>query len=424
MSIPITQSQRYLQQTEDEIARISASGEPVYIFGAGRAGWYIIKVLQHFGINVEGIIDNNEEKLGVYADIPVQKPISILADNPKVTVLLGIFRPDSAKSVQEQLEVHDKAGVSHMMDAILFTYYHSVVKRDCDMDILAESIAVLFENYKEPVDHYGYTQSGYFVSPFVTSNITQKCSIDCQDCGQLIPYYKTPVNFSAEAIAADIKQYAKAFDVVPEMSLHGGEPLMNKQLADICREVSKIPNIVFVSFLTNGTIVPSTKILEALSDCGAVLQQSDYKELSPKQSQIFELCAEYGVYSDIVYTTASGNWMRMPETKKHNRTKELNDEIYSECVNSKLCCQIMDGELHRCPYSMHSTRIGRIPKIEDDHVKLLRTSNEDASLVDDVRAFLTRKDALSACDYCDPRNSVEVKPAIQIVKFKTKQKRA
>jgi hypothetical protein len=130
------------------------------------------------------------------------------------------------------------------------------------------------------------------------------------------------------------------------------------------------------------------------------------------------------VYSDIVYTTASGNWMRMPETKKHNRTKELNDEIYSECVNSKLCCQIMDGELHRCPYSMHSTRIGRIPKIEDDHVKLLRTSNEDASLVDDVRAFLTRKDALSACDYCDPRNSVEVKPAIQIVKFKTKQKRA
>ena len=398
------------------VEQLRVRSEPIYIFGAGRAGWYVMKVLDYFHIPITGFLDNKTTQK-TFENYPVFAPQEV---GKEKTVILGIFRPESVQIVMNQLISLGTKHIEYEMAAFLFIFFRNVVKRECDMTILANSIAVLFENYKEKPDNYGYTQKGYFVSPFVTSNITQKCSLDCQDCGQLIPYYKSPVNFSADTIVRDILQYSKAFDVIPEMSLHGGEPLMNKQIASICREVAKIPNIVFISFLTNGTIKPSDEVMNALATSGAALQQSDYRELSPKQATIFQLCSKYGVYSDIVYTTASGNWNRMPETKQHFRTEAHNNEIFNECVSSKICCQIMDGELHRCPHSMHATKIELIPKLEGDYVQLVRDEDDDEALVQEVRALLTRKHALNACDHCDPRNSVEVRPAIQLIKRRAK----
>ncbi|MBL4703705.1 MAG: radical SAM protein [Flavobacteriales bacterium] len=407
------QYQQYSQKVRKIIDEVKSSNEPVLIFGAGRAGWYILKVLEHFNIKVAGFIDNNNN--GKYEGYDVLTPGSY-KNHPKSHIFLGVFKPNSSDKVAQQLRSFGFVGIKQGMDAFLFYYYEQVVKRNCDMAILADSIAILFENYEEKPDHYGYTAHGNFVAPFTTVNITQKCSLDCIDCGQLIPYYKSPVNFSAETIFSDVKQYAKAFDLVPEVSLHGGEPLMNKQMGEICEAVATIPNIVFVSFVTNGTIVPSLKTITSLSRSGAALQQSDYKELSPKQNEVFELCREYKVYSDIDYTTESRMWDRYAPTKKYNRSDEENNKVYVDCVNSKICCQIMDGELHRCAHSMHSARLGRIPKMDGDAVQLNRDESEDEKLVSEIRGFFTRKNALGACEHCDPNGSIDVIPALQLEK--------
>jgi|GEM_PF-2420736 len=410
------QYQQYIQIVEEYINRINSSGEKVIIVGAGRAGWYILKVLEHYGVVIEGFSENNECKYGQYEGYNVTSPSDYIDEFSNASMFIGAFKPNTSDILNKQLKALGFKNVNYAMDAFLFMYFHVVVKRNCDKEILAKSIAILFENYKEKPDHYGYTKSGYFVSPFVVSNITQKCSLHCKDCGQLIPYYKSPVDFSVETVVSDIKNYAQAFDVVPEISIHGGEPLMNKQVAKICEEVSSISNIVFVSFLTNGTILPSTETITALSKSGAVLQQSDYKELSPKQNEIFDLCRDNNIYSDIVYTIASQMWTRSSPTKKHNRTPDINDEIYTKCVNSNICCQLMDGELYRCPHSMHSTRLSIISKIEGDFIQLNRNANEKKQLINDIRGFFTRNNALGACDHCDPSGGIEVLPAIQLEK--------
>lgn len=415
------QYQHYIKVVDDTVTKIKNSGGSPLIFGAGRAGWYILKVLEHYNVEIKGFADNNECKHGEYEGYTVASPESYAEEFSGSHLLLGVFRADTSEILREKLGQSGFENIDYEMDAFLFVYFHSVVKRKCDAEVLANSIHVLFENYDEEPDHYGYTQNGHFVSPFVTSNITQKCSLHCKDCGQLIPYYKSPVDFSVETVVNDIKQYAQAFDVVPEVSLHGGEPLMNKQMAQICEAVATIPNVVFVTFLTNGTILPSTETIRALSKSGASLQQSDYKELSPKQNAIFDLCRDYNVYSDIVYTISSHMWTRSAPTKQHNRSDEENNKVYSECVQSTLCCQLMDGELHRCAHSMHSTRLRHIPKLEGDFIRL--DEGNDEHVISNIREFLTRKYALGACDHCDPKACTIVEPAIQLESIHTKKKR-
>lgn len=409
---------QYQSRVNELIEHFSAAKQPLVIFGAGKGGWYLLQVLKYFDIDVHGFIDNNESIWGSYEGYPVVSPKDYIAQVPDTEVVMGLFREKTVKQIQPQLIELGYADVIDCLDAFLFAYFEQVVKRNCDMEILAQSISVLFESYtEERPDHYGYTKNGYFVSPFLTSNITQKCSLECVDCVHLIPYYQSPVNYSAKSVYQDIKQYAQAFDVVPEISISGGEPLMNKEMADICDAISTIPNIVFVIFITNGTIVPSEKVVNALARNGASLQQSDYQELSPKNRAVTAVCRENNIFTDTVYTVESQMWYRRPEIKKYNRTAEENDNVYNGCIAQKICCHIMDGELHRCAHSIHAARLGKIPKYDDDFIELNAPEKSTEQLVSEIRTFFTRTTALGACDHCISP-TLQVKPALQLDKRK------
>lgn len=411
------QADQYQQEVLMYIKEIKNTGKPVVIFGAGRGGWYVMKVLEHYGVSINAFADNDPCKHGMYSNYFVHSPEDIARKFPEALVFLGVFTPNAANMVREQLLKLNFHHIYYGLDAFLFVYLTVVTGRKCNKEVLAQSIHILFENYSAGPNHYGYNEENHFVSPFVTSVITQKCSLRCRDCGQLIPNYKSPVHFSVECIVNDIKQYAKAFDVVPEISLHGGEPFLHPDIQRICSEVATIPNIVYISFITNGTILPSDDTLRQLSACGADILQSDYGSLSKKQTKLFTACQEHNIYCEFVYTNPTKMWTRPAAPfRKHNRSVKDNNEIYKKCVSSKVCCQIMDGELHRCPFSMHASHQGSFPKVKSDFVRLNDPNMPDEILKEKIRSFLSQNIALSACDYCDPSNDIETPPAIQLPK--------
>ena len=121
----------------------------------------------------------------------------------------------------------------------------------------------------------------------------------------------------------------KAFDVIPEISLHGGEPFLHPEIKEICREAAAIPNIVFVSFVTNGTIMLTDDTLHLLSICGADVNQSGgYGSLSRKQDVLFEAFRRHNIYSDILFCSQSEMWIQTDPIKKHNRSDAENNEQY------------------------------------------------------------------------------------------------
>lgn len=406
-------SLEYEDNIKTIVGDIGKTSSPVVIFGASRGGWHIMKALKNYGIDINAFIDNDRQKHGAYFDIPVLSPEGGISRFPEARAFLGLFTESASSAVKEQLTGLGFRNPINCLAESVFIYLTKVAERKCDREKLAGSINVLMENYSEGPNHHGYTASGHFVSPFVSGVITQKCSLRCRDCAQLIPYYKSPLNFPPEAIVNDIRNYAKAFDIVPEMSLHGGEPFLHPQLEEICEGVADIPNIVFINLITNGTIMPSAERMQKLGKIGVDIHQSDYGKLSKRQGEFSKICDENNIYCDIHFVNPNQMWVKAPPIKKHGRTKEANAAIYKKCVSSKICCQIMDGELHRCSLSMHASHQGAIPRFKEDFIRLDNNTPENERNAE-IRKYLTQDASLMACDYCDPFNGTEEPPAIQL----------
>lgn len=404
----------YKKRIIELAAQLREQKRPILLFGAGRASWYVLQVLGHLEIDIAGIMDNNPDRQGTFHKCAVSSVETMAAAFPDAVVLIGVFMPRTAETISDQLKQYHLLDSRYMMAEFLYFYFMEVASRKCDTTLFAESIKTLFEYYESsPFPN----ASGFnkHISPSVTGYITLHCTLSCRDCGSLIPYYRNPVHIDPDSVVEDIRRFAAAFDLVPEVSLSGGEPFLHPKFHEICLEISRIPNIVFINFTTNGTLIPSEEQLRTLSSCGADIHQSDYGNLSTNQETLFKRFAYHSIYCDINYVNQSHKWFPRPEYMKKNRTGDENDEIFRKCVKSNcFCLQIMGGELHRCPFSlngMHQQKLGKFP---EDYVNLNAEAYDSGSIAGKIRSLAFRERALSACDYCHLWESEFVDPAIQI----------
>ncbi len=389
------------------------SGKQIAVFGAAKAGWYVMKALAVRGVEIACFCDNNDYKQesGYHGHV-VLSPADLQEAYPEAIVLVALFRHKNAEELKEHFRSQGFTVPDHDAYGFLFGYFTEVAGRQCDHEHLAKSLKRLAVYYSLDGYRYGDIGDNEFVSPFVTGVVTQKCNLRCYDCGQRIPYYTTPVNFSVPKIVEDIKRYCSAFTLVPEISLHGGEPFLHPEIGEICREISAIPNLVFINLITNGNILPTEDILRNLAAAGADLHQSDYGKLSKQQTEIFLACSKHDIFCDIHFVDQSEMWIRSAPIQPYARTAAETDSIYRECAATKVCCQIMDGRMYRCPISAHGMAQGLIPQAESDFVKL--QEGDDDTLTHSVRSFLRREHPYSSCTYCAPEKATLVKPAIQL----------
>lgn len=409
-----TPSREYREMI-DRCARAAGdSGKGVAVFGAAKAGWYIMKALEARSVRIDCFCDNDARKGNDgFHGHRVLSAADLEKEYPGAVVLFGIFRRNSAQAVKTGFGDRGFAIPEHDAYGFLYGYLTEVAGRKCDHELLAANLNKLSDYYSLDGYRYGDVGHGEFVSPFVTGVVTQKCNLRCYDCGQRIPYYSAPLDFSVAEIVRDIKHYCSAFTLVPEISLHGGEPFLHPEIGAICREISSIPNLIFINLITNGNISPADEILRDLASAGADLHQSDYGKLSKQQAEIFSACAKHNIFCDIHFVDPSEKWLRSAPIKLHERPSTATEQIFSECMATKVCCQIMDGRLYRCPVSAHGMAQGLIPSSEGDFVRLGDDIDAD-TLRRSVRNFLTREAAFASCSYCDPNTVTLVEPAIQL----------
>lgn len=406
-NIIMQKSEQYRQKVLSYIKKIRRTGKPVVIFGAGRGGWFIMKVLEYYGVSILAFADNDQRKHGMYFNYPVHSPEEIARIFPEAHTFLGILNQNNSIIINKQLQTLDFHNVHNTIDAFLFVYFTAVANRQCDREKLAHSISLLYDNNPD---------ADYFFSPTLSYVITQKCTLRCKDCGAFVPNIKSPITIPIETIVNDIKNYCTAFDVVHHIALQGGEPFIHPDIQRLCREVAAISNLVFVDFVTNGTILPSNDTIRQFSECGNCVLVSDYGPHSTKLMELSNALRNNNVYFEY-YRYDSEGWGQQTPIYQRNRGVDVNTKIYKECIlHPRLCCQIMNGELHRCSFSNYTSNLGLIPRFEDDFVRLNESNVPDENLKAKIRAFINRDTALNACDYC-PANERKLVPAgIQVPK--------
>jgi len=400
----MTKDQEYEQLVLTVIEDIKNNNKSATIFGVSRGGWYIMKVLEYYKVPIKNFIDNDTKKHGSYmgydALLPTKSDSSIL----DTVVFLGILNRKNTPSIISQLNSYGYQSVHNLMDAFLFIYFTKVVTRNVDKEVYAQAISLLYND----------DEDSYTASPTLSYMITEKCSLNCQDCGAFVPETDNPETFTVDSIVNDIKKYCKAFDVVHHIALQGGEPFLHPQLEELCEKVAEIPNLIFIDFVTNGTVVPVERKLKKIAENGCTVLISDYGTASTKIDKLTLALNKHQINHDYYRYDENTLWGKQTPIFPRERSEEKNTEFFQECISNKfLCVQIKNGEAHRCSFSNNASHLGLIPTFEDDFVRLNDEWTED-EMKNKIQKMVTRNSSLKACDYCPSMERKMVSAGVQI----------
>lgn len=246
--------------------------------------------------------------------------------------------------------------------------------------------------------------------PRVDLVLTTKCSLKCRYCANLMQYYKNPYNVDLCKIKESIQALLFGVDYVRTIYVLGGEPFLYPDLDEVLSFLIKQKKVGEICIVTNGTILPNNKkLINVMKHKKIFVRISDYRELSKKKYALTKLCKN----EKISYTVMKqGRWYNCGNIQSRKRNSTELQKRYDECAT--LCRSILNGKLHYCPRAAHLYDLSGIGA-KDDYIDLLACSK--LTLKKEIRAFLTNKKVIQACNYCDIRSEGyeenKIKPAIQ-----------
>jgi len=379
---------------------------PIILFGAGFIGRALLTACRAAKIDVACFSDNNSRKIGPrIMDCKVVNPCELKDMYDKAYFIVA---------------TSDIADVVGQLKELGYTDW-------CPGGYLLKDFDVSTVSFDAPVDYVEYIVSscilcherymshdGVFLRS-VDLVITERCSLKCRDCSNLMQYYKRPQNCETQNVLESINGLFAVVDNVHELRVIGGEPFMNNDLHLIVKRLNAEQKVDQIVVYTNSTIIPKGKNLNALKKAKILLFMTDYGSLSPKIEPLKEVLNENGIR---YYVSKAQSWTDCSKIERNNRTVAENMEIYLRCC-AKNYFTLMDGKFYRCPFSAHVDRLKAVPNYHGDHVDIPpmpAMPNDLLQLKEKIKGFIYSKDYLDSCDYCKGRffGDIEIVPAIQV----------
>lgn len=366
----------------------------IILFGAGEIGKRAALRMDYLNIKNKLVCfaDNNAEKIGESLErVPILSKSQIKEEYPNAAVIITIGDCNVTNEIEQELR------------ALGFTFFISrqALLHRFGYDGIREKALVKCDDK-------------YFLRQIVVS-ITEKCTLRCKHCSQLMPRFNSPKNIDADKVVESVKSLLNMVDYVQDVTILGGEPLLHPELAKICTEIGKLKNegkAKFVSMISNATLVPSMEVLKVLKEYGITLILSDYGRLSKKMKEIQQICEVNGVEWRYSYTSGTNEekleyWTAMGKLEKQNLPEIELDRKFENCNSVYDCNMIYDGRYYFCCLSAFLTGLGITTKA-DDSFDLLNHDIPSEELKEKWREFMFKEKRVIACDYCNPQGRVPV----------------
>lgn len=235
--------------------------------------------------------------------------------------------------------------------------------------------------------------------------ITEKCSMKCRDCSNLMQYYEHPENADMAVMLAMIDGLCDKMDEIYEVRVIGGEPFIHKEIHLVVEALTAQEKIKKVSIFTNATIVPREHQWATFQHEKVRLFITDYDALS---RNIKPLTAELE-NRKIAYVSEKANgWTDCSSLNHHKRTVLENERLFQQCCAKNLAT-IADGKLYRCPFAANAAKLQAVPDYKEDYLVVADASR------DQISSYLRSKRYLDTCDHCNGRNYGDkvITPALQ-----------
>lgn len=391
--------------TSTVIEYLKRSKVPVVIFGAGIVGEVMFYACRDAGIKVECFCDNNINKSrSPKCGLEVVPTAELKARYHDVVILISAA---DIKDVVAQLQL------------LGYLQWHAsgLLLREYDIYRHEYSVPMDFVEYAVATClfcHDSYLTPGKLFMRSVDIIITERCSLKCRDCSNLMQYYQKPVDCETGEVLKSIDLLCSYADEINEFRVIGGEPFMNKEFNVIIDKLVGQPRVRKIVIYTNGTISPKPEKLECLKHDKILLIITDYGALARRLAAFTELLRQNKIS---FYLQKAKGWTDCAKIIKFGRNDKEQKELFASCC-AKNTLTLSAGRLYRCPFSANATRLKAVPDSQKDHLDLLTLSekNTGADQVKKmIREFLLDKESLETCDYCQgrPFGAPEIEPAVQ-----------
>lgn len=243
----------------------------------------------------------------------------------------------------------------------------------------------------------------------VTLAVTLRCDLKCKLCAVFAPYYEEPPHYSLGTLKKSIERYFDLVDHVDKFTISGGEALLHHDLPKIIDFLAQyINHIGMLEILTNGTIVPSERLLESLSVSPKVnILVNDYgPDLSSKVPEIIrtlENCQiAYRYREQNANFAHCGGWVDISDLQYKASSDEQIERRFRNCAypGAFRCFAIFGDKAYICGVYLRCKATGVIPDCPSEYVDFSdnnRESREDQ--IKKIQKFFDKP--YSSCAYCN-----------------------
>ena len=226
------------------------------------------------------------------------------------------------------------------------------------------------------------------VIPRLVVQLTQKCTLKCRGCNNLMPLYSKAEHFEIQDIVNNVNNLLNKVDRIIVMELLGGEPFLYPDLDKVINQVGQISQIDVIEITTNGTLLPSVEILNLLKKYNVLVRISKYKKsirLNELIDSLKEQGIRYEVLDELVWTDSSNTKMR-----QMNSFEELITNY--KCKSPKYCKTLSNGKMFLCARAASLYDLG-ICNDTSNYIDII-SCNKKA-----LKKFIEFPHG-SACNYC------------------------
>lgn len=386
-----------------------AQKREVICFGSGKFFERAYQELSSMDVSITACLDNECTKWNTEVhNIPVYG-MDFLRNFQKKDIVILITNKYYYREIEEQLRLFwgDDIVIFKwpMIDVSIWT--ETYVKEKMFYEPCKENYEKIMEQDDVDAKMVKIKTKKLLVLPRIPVMLTERCSLQCEQCNNLMPYYCTPKDYDYLDVLKWIRTVAESVDEWISCELVGGEPFLYRNLEKILAYVLNCKKILHIEITTNGTIVPNEKILTMLVNPKLTINISNYGNIAKNDRLIKALDKKnvnYTINKDL-------KWIKVGGVERREREAELVISQYRNCYSAKMCKTILNGKLHVCSRAASLYELGYNRNVE--YVDLV----DNKSLRKDLEHFF-ELDRSFACNYCDNaiNDIVYIEPAVQVKK--------
>ena len=377
--------------------KIQLVNENIYIFGFGPAGHW---ASENISSKVSGFIDNDLKKNGKSFNnikcLSVENAQKEILENDVILVSTMDIQ-DIIFDLEKKFPLNKKIFLGEVIEEI-----------DISKSFNSSNKTVEFLEYTinaVKVCHKSYLDKNLVFARSIDIIITEKCTLKCKDCSNLMQFYETPENHSFIKVTNDFSKLIKSINLVLEVRLIGGEPFINKEIYDFIDFYMQQEKVLKVVVYTNATIkLKQERLLKYKGNLKLIFSITNYGLLSKSTEIVIEMLENL----NIAYRSEPpNNWTDSGKIIEKRESFLENQDIFEKCCAKNTFTQ-MNGKLYRCPFAANAEQLEAIPKSKSNAINI----NDDTDM---INKFILNTQYIDACSFCNGRSHdmPEITPAVQ-----------